>query len=84
MILLSILSEAILNKSSEEELADRKGRSAKKIYELFASYAEPKSPHKARSFPWTKPYVKPRKCHIQFLRSPVELKGKNKVRNSCF
>ena len=76
--------EAILNKSSEEELADRKGRSAKKIYELFASYAEPKSPHKARSFPWTKPYVKPRKCHIQFLRSPVELKGKKKLETVVF
>ena len=60
-------SEAILNKSSEDELADRKGRAAKKIYELFSGYAEPKSPHKARSFPWTRPYVKPKKCHIQFL-----------------
>ena len=35
-------SEAILNKSSEDELSDRKGRAAKKIYELFAGYAEPK------------------------------------------
>ena len=56
----------------------------KKIYELFTGYSEPKKPHKARSFPWTRPYVKPRKCHIQFLRSPVELKGKNKLETVVF
>ena len=75
----------ILNKSSEEELADRKnGRAAKKIYELFVGYSLEKKPHKARSFPWTKPYVKPRKCHIQFLRSPVELKGNGKLEKVVF
>lgn len=78
-------NEVILNKSSEEELADRKnGRAAKKIYELFVGYSLEKKPHKARSFPWTKPYVKPRKCHIQFLRSPVELKGNGKLEKVVF
>ena len=76
--------EAILNKSSEDELSDRNGRAAKKIYELFAGYSEPKKAHKARSFPWTRAYVKPKKCHIQFLRSPVELKGNKKLETVVF
>ena len=76
--------EAILNKSSADELSDRNGRAAKKIYELFSGYSEDKKPHKARQFPWTKPYVKPKKCHIQFLRSPIELKGKGKLETVVF
>ena len=56
----------------------------KKIYELFSGYSEDKKPHKARQFPWTKPYVKPKKCHIQFLRSPIELKGKGKLETVVF
>jgi len=77
-------NEVMLNKSSEDELADRNGRAKKKIYELFCGYAEPKKPHKARQFPWTKPYIKPKKCHIQFLRSPVELKGNKKLKTVVF
>ena len=76
--------EVILNKASEDELADRNGRAKRKIYELFCDYAQPKKPHKARQFPWTKPYVKPRQCHIQFLRSPVELKGNKKLEKVIF
>ena len=39
--------EVILNKASEDELADRNGRAKRKIYELFCDYAQPKKPHKA-------------------------------------
>lgn len=77
-------AEAVLNKSSADELSDRNGRAAKKIYELFSGYSEDKKPHKARQFPWTKPYIKPKKCHIQFLRSPVELKGQGKLETVVF
>ena len=77
-------AEIILNKSSEDELSDRNGRAAKKIYELFCNYAEEKKPHTARQFPWTRPYIKPKKCHIQFLRSPVELKGNKKLEKIIF
>ncbi len=76
--------DIILNQASKDELADRNGRAAKKIYELFCGYAEEKKPHKARQFPWTKPYVKPKKCHIQFLKSPVELKGNKKLDTVVF
>ncbi len=77
-------SEIILNKASESELQDKKGRLQKKIYDLFVDYSKPVPVHRAREFPWTKPYIKKRNCYIQFLKSPVELKGNKKLEKIIF
>ena len=42
--------EVILNKASEDELADRNGRAKRKIYELFCDYAQPKNHIKRDNF----------------------------------
>ena len=59
--------ELVLNAASEAELAEKSNAGSKKVYDLFVGYAE-----KGLS-------GKPRQCHFQFLRSPVELIGTNRI-----
>ena len=59
--------ELILNAASEAELAEKSNAGSKKVYDLFVGYAE-----KGLS-------GKPKQCHFQFLRSPVELIGTNRI-----
>lgn len=59
--------ELVLNAASEAELAEKTNAGNKKVYDLFVGYAE-----KGLS-------GKPRQCHFQFLRSPVELIGTNRI-----
>ena len=59
--------ELTLNAASEAELAEKSNAGSKKIYDLFVGYAE-----KGLS-------GKPRRCHFQFLRSPVELVGTDRI-----
>lgn len=56
-----------LNAASREELADRRKRANAKSYEVLQGFA-------ARPAP-----TRHRRCHIQFLRSPQELKGENRL-----
>lgn len=60
-------SELELNDASQAELAERGNRSGRKSYEVLRAFA-------ARP-----PATKRRRCHIQFLRSPVELEGNCRV-----
>ena len=59
--------ELILNAASEAELAEKSNAGSKKVYDLFVGYAE-----KGLT-------GKPRQCHFQFLRSPVELIGTGRI-----
>lgn len=59
--------ELTLNAASEAELAEKSNAGSKKVYDLFVGYAE-----KGLS-------GKPKQCHFQFLRSPVELIGTNRI-----
>lgn len=59
--------ELELNPASEAELAEKSNAGSKKIYDLFADYAQ------------REPGGKSRKCYFQFLRSPVEISGNGHV-----
>ena len=59
--------ELELNPASEAELAEKSNAGSKKIYDLFVDYAR------------RQPGGKSRKCHFQFLRSPVEISGNGHV-----
>ena len=59
--------ELELNAASEAELAEKSNAGSKKVYDLFAAYADKGLSGKARQ------------CHFQFLRSPVELLGNNRI-----
>lgn len=56
-------AELELNPASEQELEEKSNIGSKKIYDLFKEYSERTSEGKSR------------RCHFQFLRSPVELIG---------
>ena len=56
-----------LNRASREELADRRNRAISKSYEVLQAFT-------ARPAP-----TRHRRCHIQFLKSPTELKGEKKL-----
>jgi len=60
-------AELELNPASETELAEKSNIVSKKIYDLFKDYAD-------RS-----PSGKSRRCHFQFLRSPVEILGESRI-----
>ncbi len=56
-----------LNPASREELADRRNRANIKSYEVLQAFSSrPPPTHR-------------RRCHIQFLRSPKELKGEGRL-----
>lgn len=55
-----------LNPASINEIADRRSRAIAKSYEVLQSFAA-RSP------------TRPRRCHIQFLKSPMELIGSEKL-----
>lgn len=55
--------ELELNPASREELADRSNRARTKSYDVLQGFATRPPPTKRR------------RCHIHFLKSPVELKG---------
>jgi ferredoxin--NADP+ reductase len=61
------LKELALNEASREELEEKSNAGARKIYELFQNYAKRENSHK------------PKRCHFQFLRSPVEIFGTEKI-----
>lgn len=60
-------NELELNEASKAELAEKSNAGSKKVYDLFAGYAE------------RVPSGKSRRCHFQFLRSPVEILGSNRI-----
>ncbi len=61
-------SELELNEASNKELEEKSNIGSKKIYDLFQKYSgQETSSGKAR------------RCHFQFLRSPVELLGDSKL-----
>jgi len=60
-------AELALNQASEAELAEKSNAGSKKIYDLFVGYSE------------RDPTSKSRKCYFQFLRSPVELQGNDRL-----
>ena len=65
-------SELELNEASIKELAEKSNIGSKKIYDLFQKYSGSASSGPASS-------KKARRCHFQFLRSPVELVGDSKL-----
>jgi len=65
-------SELELNDASIKELEEKKNIGSKKIYDLFEKYSGSASSNPATS-------EKTRRCHFQFLRSPVELLGDSKL-----
>lgn len=56
-----------LNAASREELADRRNRANLKGYEVLQAFASRPPP------------TRHRRCHIQFLKSPRELKGEGRL-----
>lgn len=60
-------SELTLNDASEKELQDKSNIGNKKIYDMFVEYSQ-----RATG-------CKNRRCHFQFLRSPVELTGADRI-----
>jgi len=60
-------NELTLNEASEAELADKKNAASKKIYDLFTNYSQREASGKSR------------KCYFQFLRSPIELHGNERL-----
>ena len=65
-------SELELNEASIKELEEKSNIGSKKIYDLFQKYAGQEVSGQATS-------GKSRRCHFQFLRSPVELLGDSKL-----
>jgi ferredoxin/flavodoxin---NADP+ reductase len=65
-------SELELNDASLAELAEKSNAGSKKIYDLFQEYASRPISALASS-------RKTRRCHFQFLRSPVELLGDSRL-----
>ncbi len=65
-------SELELNAASIKELEEKSNVGSKKIYDLFQKYADQATSGLASS-------RKARRCHFQFLRSPVELLGDSKL-----
>ena len=63
--------ELTLNAASEAELAEKSNAGSKKVYDLFKGYADQGLSGK------------PKKCYFQFLRSPVELIGNDRIALSC-
>ncbi|MEM6998495.1 MAG: FAD-dependent oxidoreductase [Pseudomonadota bacterium] len=59
--------ELVLNAASEAELAEKTNAGSKKIYDLFQNYSQRENSGKNR------------KCYFQFLRSPVELHGSDRI-----
>ena len=56
-----------LNPASREELADRSNRANLKSYEVLQAFASRPPP------------TRHRRCHIHFLKSPIELRGKGRL-----
>lgn len=56
-----------LNPASQEELADRRNRANMKSYEVLQGFASRPPP------------MRHRRCHIHFLKSPVELRGEGRL-----
>lgn len=56
-----------LNPASREELADRRNRANIKSYEVLQGFASRAAPTRRR------------RCHIQFLKSPTELRGAGRL-----
>jgi ferredoxin--NADP+ reductase len=56
-----------LNPASREELADRHNRANIKSYEVLQGFASRPAPTRRR------------RCHIQFLKSPIELRGEGRL-----
>ncbi|MFQ5705658.1 MAG: NAD(P)-binding protein [Gemmatimonadales bacterium] len=56
-----------LNPASREELADRANRANMKSYEVLQGFASRPPPTRRR------------RCHIQFLKSPIKLKGEERL-----
>jgi len=56
-----------LNPASREELADRSNRANLKSYEVLQGFASRPPPTRRR------------RCHIHFLKSPIELKGEGRL-----
>ncbi len=65
-------SELELNDASNKELEEKSNIGSKKIYDLFQKYSSQPVSGPASS-------KKARRCHFQFLRSPVELLGNSKL-----
>ncbi len=65
-------TELELNKASHIELEEKSNIGSKKIYDLFQKYSSQTISGPASS-------RKARRCHFQFLRSPVELLGNSKL-----
>ncbi len=59
--------ELILNESSSAELAEKSNAGSKKVYDLFTVYADRETGNKSRQ------------CYFQFLRSPIELLGTDRL-----
>ncbi len=66
-----------LNEASIKELDEKSNIDSKKIYDLFQKYASQEISGQATSGPASS--RKARRCHFQFLRSPVELLGDSKL-----
>jgi ferredoxin--NADP+ reductase len=56
-----------LSPASREEFADRRNRANMKSYEVLQGFASRPAP------------TRHRRCHLRFLRSPVELKGEERL-----
>lgn len=65
-------TELELNKASHIELEEKSNIGSKKIYDLFQKYS-------SRAISGPASSRKARRCHFQFLRSPVELLGDSKL-----
>lgn len=65
-------AELVLNLESEQELADKNNPGNRKVYELLTTFAT------------TPPAGKERECHFTFLKSPVELVGRERLEKIIF
>lgn len=59
--------DLVLNEASRAELADRANRAGLKSYELLQAFAT------------RPPGTRRRRCHIEFLKSPLELRGDRRL-----
>jgi ferredoxin/flavodoxin---NADP+ reductase len=59
--------DLVLNRASQQELADRSNRAAMKSYEVLREFAARPAPTRRR------------RCHIVFLKSPLELVGADRL-----
>jgi len=66
-------SELELNNASRKEVEEKTNIGSKKIYDLFKDYSTRPQSGQATS-------GKARRCHFQFLRSPIELLGDPKLK----